>query len=95
MAENRYARAWTGSTGGYKAAGNYGATILPQLEAARRGYSQVMWLSGRDSNAVITEVGTVRLVPMHAHTHSTQYSTALTLCADEFLRILDQRAGRT
>ena len=36
---------------------NYGATILPQMEAAQKGYTQVLWLFGEDNE--LTEVGTM------------------------------------
>jgi branched-chain amino acid aminotransferase len=59
FAEERYARAFPGGTGDVKAGGNYGPTILPQVECSRRGYSQVLWLAGPEH--YVTEVGTMNL----------------------------------
>ncbi|CBQ69944.1 probable BAT1-branched chain amino acid aminotransferase, mitochondrial [Sporisorium reilianum SRZ2] len=52
-------RAWPGGTGQYKLGGNYAPGILPQLEAAGRGYQQNLWLFGPDH--LLTEVGTMNL----------------------------------
>jgi len=59
LAEDRYARAWPGGTGEYKLGANYAPTILPQVEAAKRGYSQVLWLVGAEHE--LSEVGTMNL----------------------------------
>ena len=42
-AVNEHVRAWPGGTGGYKLAGNYAPTFMPQAEAAKEGYDQVLW----------------------------------------------------
>lgn len=52
-------RAWPGGTGQYKLGGNYAPGILPQLEAAERGYQQNLWLFG--DQHLLTEVGTMNL----------------------------------
>lgn len=59
LAGDEYVRAWPGGTGDSKVGGNYGPTILPQMEAAKKGYSQVLWLFGEEH--FITEVGTMNL----------------------------------
>jgi len=59
LAEDVYARAWPGGTGQFKLGANYAPTILPQVEAARAGYSQVLWLVGPDHE--LSEVGTMNL----------------------------------
>ncbi|ETO36257.1 branched-chain amino acid aminotransferase [Reticulomyxa filosa] len=41
-----YVRAWPKGTGSNKLGLNYAPTIVPQLQAAEKGYSQVMWLFG-------------------------------------------------
>eukprot|EP00744_Colponema_vietnamica_P003400 GILI01005214.1.p1 GENE.GILI01005214.1~~GILI01005214.1.p1 ORF type:complete len:405 (-),score=96.86 GILI01005214.1:69-1235(-) len=56
-ADERYVRSWPGGTGDAKVGGNYAPTILPQLEAAQKGYTQVMWLFG--PNHDVTEIGTM------------------------------------
>jgi hypothetical protein len=39
---------------------NYAPTILPQVEGAKKGYSQILWLFGPDHN--LTEVLTLSFV---------------------------------
>jgi len=56
-ADASYVRAWPGGTGDAKVGGNYGPTIYPQSEAAKKGYAQIMWLFGEDHQ--VTEVGTM------------------------------------
>jgi branched-chain amino acid aminotransferase len=53
-ADNKYVRAWPGGTGDTKLAGNYAPTILPQQEAGKKGYTQVLWLYGEKKQ--VTEV---------------------------------------
>ncbi|CAH2351550.1 branched-chain-amino-acid aminotransferase, mitochondrial [[Candida] railenensis] len=50
-------RAWPGGVGDKKLGANYAPCILPQLEAAKRGYAQNLWLFGEEG--YITEVGTM------------------------------------
>ncbi|KAI9595454.1 aminotransferase [Syncephalis fuscata] len=50
-------RAWPGGTGNHKLGLNYSPCIKPQLEAAKEGYQQNLWLFGPDHH--ITEVGTM------------------------------------
>jgi len=63
LASDEYVRAWPGGVGNRKLGSNYGPTIRPQQEAARRGYSQVMWLlpNGKegDDGFEVSEVGTM------------------------------------
>lgn len=56
-ASKKCVRAWPGGTGDVKIGGNYAATIEPQMDAARKGYTQCLWLFGDD--AEVTEVGTM------------------------------------
>lgn len=58
-ASQRYVRAWPGGTGDCKVGGNYAPGILPQIQAAAKGYSQILWLFGPQDN--VTEVGTMNL----------------------------------
>jgi len=53
--DERYCRAWPGGSGCYKVGGNYALTLVPQKEAAQKGYAQVLWLY----NDLVTEVGTM------------------------------------
>ncbi|EGG20728.1 branched-chain amino acid aminotransferase [Cavenderia fasciculata] len=57
LADDRYIRAWIGGSGAYKLGSNYAPTIFPQLDAAKKGYQQVLWLL----NDQITEVGTMNM----------------------------------
>ncbi|KAL8662717.1 MAG: hypothetical protein Q9202_004502 [Teloschistes flavicans] len=52
-------RAWPGGVGDRKLGANYAPCIVPQLEAAKRGYHQNLWLFGDEE--VVTEVGTMNL----------------------------------
>ncbi|KAI9840128.1 MAG: Mitochondrial branched-chain amino acid (BCAA) aminotransferase [Sclerophora amabilis] len=52
-------RAWPGGVGDMKLGANYAPCILPQLEAARKGFHQNLWLFGEDE--YVTEVGTMNL----------------------------------
>lgn len=59
FADNVNRRAWPGGIGYAKAGGNYAPTIGPQTDAAKKGYSQVLWLFGENDD--ITEVGTMNM----------------------------------
>jgi len=56
-ADSKAVRAWPGGTGGYKLGANYAPGIAPALEAASKGYQQILWLH----EDKITEVGTMNL----------------------------------
>lgn len=48
-------RAWPGGFGFAKVGANYGPSLIAQAEARERGYDQVLWLLGQESN--VTEAG--------------------------------------
>ncbi|KAL8805270.1 MAG: hypothetical protein Q9182_002038 [Xanthomendoza sp. 2 TL-2023] len=50
-------RAWPGGVGDRKLGANYAPCIVPQLDAAKRGYHQNLWLFGEEE--FVTEVGTM------------------------------------
>lgn len=52
-------RAWPGGVGDKKLGANYAPCILPQLQAAEKGYQQNLWLFGPEK--YITEVGTMNV----------------------------------
>ncbi|KAI1208302.1 branched-chain-amino-acid aminotransferase [Annulohypoxylon truncatum] len=52
-------RAWPGGVGDKKLGANYAPCIVPQMEAAGRGYQQNLWLFGPEE--YVTEVGTMNL----------------------------------
>ncbi|KAG0133602.1 cytosolic branched-chain amino acid aminotransferase [Tuber indicum] len=58
-ATSRYIRAWPGGVGDMKLGGNYAPCIVPQLDAASRGFHQNLWLFGEEG--YVTEVGTMNL----------------------------------
>ncbi len=57
---DHYVRAFRGGTGFAKAAGNYGATLLPMEEAHKEGYDQILWLDGYHFE-YIHEIGTMNV----------------------------------
>ena len=56
--EDKYVRAVKGGTGFTKCGGNYAASILAQMEAEAKGYTQVLWLDGVH-HKYVEEVGTM------------------------------------
>jgi branched-chain amino acid aminotransferase len=56
-ADPHYARAWPGGTGDAKVGANYAMGILPAMQAAKKGFQQILWLSGPER--YVTEVGTM------------------------------------
>ena len=52
-------RAWPIGVGSYKLGANYVSCIEPQMEAAKRGHSQNLWLFGEEG--YITEVGAMNV----------------------------------
>jgi branched-chain amino acid aminotransferase len=59
--EENMVRAVTGGTGFTKCGGNYASSILAQIEAEAKGYSQVLWLDGVHKK-YIEEVGTMNVM---------------------------------
>ena len=58
--EDRYVRAVVGGTGEAKTGGNYAASLLPAEKAKEKGFTQVLWLDGRERRW-IEEVGTMNM----------------------------------
>lgn len=58
--ENKYVRAVRGGTGFAKTAGNYASSIKAQEEAKHEGFSQVLWLDGKE-HAYVEEVGSMNI----------------------------------
>ncbi len=58
-ADTSYVRAWPGGTGNSKVGGNYAPTMKPAADAAKDGYSQILWLFGE--NDEVTEVGAMNV----------------------------------
>ncbi|GAA6063301.1 hypothetical protein JCM10212_006711 [Sporobolomyces blumeae] len=59
LATTQYVRAAPGGTGSYKLGANYAGGVVPQMEAAAKGYQQILWLLGPEH--MLTEVGTMNL----------------------------------
>ena len=55
--EDEYVRAVVGGTGDAKVGGNYAASLKSQVKAHDLGYTQVLWLDGKDRK-YIEEIGT-------------------------------------
>ncbi|KAF8971586.1 branched-chain amino acid aminotransferase II [Flammula alnicola] len=55
-----YVRAAPGGTGAFKLGVNYAPGILPQTQAAEKGYAQNLWLHGPEH--YLTEVGTMNML---------------------------------
>jgi len=58
--EETYVRAAPGGTGAIKAAGNYGASLLPAALARDAGYAQVLWLDSAE-HRYVEEVGAMNI----------------------------------
>ncbi|KAJ1560116.1 hypothetical protein HK405_008169, partial [Cladochytrium tenue] len=58
-ATSHYVRAWPGGTGDSKIGANYAPGIRPQIEVAKDGFQQNLWLFGPEDR--LTEVGTMNL----------------------------------
>jgi branched-chain amino acid aminotransferase len=60
MVEDKYTRAAPGGVGEAKTAGNYASSLKAQIEAHKKGYTQVLWLDGKERRYV-EEVGTMNI----------------------------------
>jgi branched-chain amino acid aminotransferase len=60
MVEENFVRASDGMAGFAKAAGNYGISMLPTIEAKKKGYDQIIWTDGR-THEYVEESGTTNL----------------------------------
>ncbi|MGN7117468.1 branched-chain amino acid aminotransferase [Lysinibacillus odysseyi] len=60
LVEKEYVRAVKGGTGEAKTGGNYASSLKAQQEAAASGYSQTLWLDGKEQK-YIEEVGSMNI----------------------------------
>ncbi|MER1985080.1 MAG: branched-chain amino acid aminotransferase [Solibacillus sp.] len=60
MVEQEYVRAVAGGTGEAKTSGNYASSLLASEIAEKKGYSQSLWLDGRERK-YIEEVGSMNI----------------------------------
>jgi branched-chain amino acid aminotransferase len=59
--EDKYVRAVDGGMGGAKTGGNYAASLLASEDAHHAGFTQVLWLDGRERK-YLDEVGTMNIM---------------------------------
>jgi len=60
IVSDKYVRAFPGGVGFAKAAGNYGAAMLPLKEAIAAGFDQVLWTDGIE-HKYLHEIGTMNI----------------------------------
>jgi branched-chain amino acid aminotransferase len=60
LVEQHYVRAFEGGIGYAKAAGNYGLSMLPTLQAQQKGFDQLIWTDGHE-HQYIEESGTMNI----------------------------------
>lgn len=60
LVEQHYVRAVAGGTGGAKTGGNYASSLKGQEVASKGGYSQTLWLDGKEKRYV-EEVGSMNI----------------------------------
>ena len=67
-------RAWPGGIGDKKLGANYAPCILPQMDAATRGFQQNLWLfkDPKIDEEYVTEVGTMNLFTAMKHQDGTK-----------------------
>jgi branched-chain amino acid aminotransferase len=58
--EEKYTRATPGGIGFVKAAGNYGSSLLPTIEARKKGYDQILWTDAFE-HKYVQEIGTMNV----------------------------------
>jgi len=58
--QNKYVRAAKGGIGFTKAAGNYGASMLPSHEVKKMGYDQILWTDAVE-HKYVQEIGTMNV----------------------------------
>ncbi|MFM2191294.1 MAG: hypothetical protein RLZZ118_251 [Bacteroidota bacterium] len=57
---DKYTRACAGGVGEAKAAGNYGATMMPMMEVRKMGYDQILWTDAVH-HKYVQEIGTMNV----------------------------------
>ena len=63
LVADKYVRAFPGGTGFAKAAGNYGATMMPLQKAHDLGFQQILWMDGAEFK-YCEEIGTMNFFVM-------------------------------
>jgi branched-chain amino acid aminotransferase len=57
---DKYTRAFPGGIGQTKAAGNYGASMMPTMEVRKMGYDQILWTDAIE-HKYVQEIGTMNV----------------------------------
>ncbi|WP_246858837.1 branched-chain amino acid aminotransferase [Chitinophaga sp. XS-30] len=60
LVQDKYIRAFPGGVGYAKAAGNYGGTMYPTMQARKKGYDQILWVDGAE-HKYLQECGTMNV----------------------------------
>jgi branched-chain amino acid aminotransferase len=60
LVQDKYVRAFPGGVGYAKAAGNYGGTMYPTMQAKKQGYDQILWVDGYE-HKYLQECGTMNV----------------------------------
>lgn len=60
LVEDKYVRAFDGGAGFAKAAGNYGISMMPTMNAQKNGFDQLIWTDGKE-HEYIEESGTMNV----------------------------------
>jgi len=92
--QNKYVRAFPGGIGFTKAAGNYGACMLPTLETRKLGYDQILWTDGF-THKNVQEIGTMNVFFVFGNTVVTPDLDEGTILAgvtrDSVIRLLKEK----
>lgn len=60
LVQDKFIRAFPGGVGYAKAAGNYGGTMYPTMQARKEGYDQILWVDGYE-HKYLQECGTMNV----------------------------------
>ncbi|HOZ52360.1 MAG TPA: branched-chain amino acid aminotransferase [Chitinophagaceae bacterium] len=92
--QNKYVRAFPGGIGFTKAAGNYGACMLPTLETRKLGYDQILWTDGF-THKNVQEIGTMNVFFVFGNTVVTPDLSEGTILAgvtrDSVIKLLQEK----
>jgi len=70
LVQDKYVRAFPGGVGFAKAAGNYGGTMYPTMQARKQGYDQILWVDGYE-HKYLQECGTMNVFAIIGNTAIT------------------------
>lgn len=70
LVQDKYVRAFPGGVGYAKAAGNYGGTMYPTMQAKKQGYDQILWVDGYE-HKYLQECGTMNVFVIIGNTAIT------------------------